>query len=431
LRVIIVLTVILTLVPAAFGSQVLDGILEDALILDASSSRLADYLDMERDVAGSSFKYSNTLSSGDFNINNSDLHFYTIIPLGAKKHTLAISADSSASRFGLSQGLTSFDMSSGSSLVQLFYATRLNDYLDVGIGVNQSHAATDYTQGPGFSWGVRVSPLKTLAIECGQEIIRSGNTAKVSFDGELFLSQAKEGQDNNLRDRAEIAVVFRPDSTFKFCGIMGRNSCEQSVTIDPGDDRYFYAKMGRGTAYSSFGVEYHNSKVGINLDLISSTTNLSSAGGLFGVASPDLVLDGGSIDKTADMASSIRAAGCRIGLASQANDRFKIKTDLSYFKMLFDGSARIWNSWFFGMVQKLDTEYIVPIESADVLMGSFSAKYAINESFGISYSFQQLVPIAVVKKELTGNNDGRDIGSFSGPAVSGGNIQTFSVACYF
>ncbi len=429
--IIISIIIILALTPVSSGIQALDGILEDALVLNASSARLADYLEAERGVAGNSFKHSSTLSGGDFHINNSDLRYYTILPLGEKKGALAISAANNVSRFGLSQGQTSVDLNSGSNSVGLFYASRLNDYLDIGIGVNQSNAAADYNRNPGFSCGVRISPLKAVEVEYSHETIRSGNIASVGYGGEIFTSQSGGVQDNNLGDRTEMAVTFKAGSKIKFRGLIGKNDREQSVMIDPGDDRYSYIRLGRGVVYGSAGIEYNYNKFDVNLDLISSATNLSSAGGLFGVASADLVLDEDSIDKTADLASNIKATGCRIGVANSANDRLRIKTDLSYFKVLFDGDARTWNSWFFGMVQKLDTEYVAPIDSADVLVGSFGAKYAINDSFDINYSIKQLVPIAVGRKELAGNDDSVNVEGASGSAISGGSIQTFGVACYF
>jgi hypothetical protein len=169
----------------------------------------------------------------------------------------------------------------------------------------------------------------------------------------------------------------------------------------------------------------------LKLDLLASATNLYSSGGLFGIGVPDLILGGESVDKAGDLAVKIKSGGIRVGMEKAIGSKLKLKTDLSYLKLLFEGDVKTWNSWFFGMVRKLDSEYTLPIDSADVLAGGLGVQYVLNKNCELNYSFNQLIPLAVTKKEAGGTNVDVHAEASSGSVISGGNTQTFAVAWHF
>ena len=424
MRIIILVLILFILSPGSYGLQLLDGLLEDALIFEASSPRLAGYLETERGTAGSAFRSNNMVNGRDININNSSLRFYSILPLAEKKSALIVSSENNNSHFSAVQDPAALDITGGSNLVSLFYAARLNDRLDVGLGVNQAKNEQENGRDLGFSYRIRFSPLQSLAIEYGAENSRLGNTATIGYGQDRFISPADGTQNMEM-----VAVNYKPADKFGFRGVLGKSGHEQSIGMNATDDRYTYARLDREAVYGSIGVEVNRDRLDLNFDLLASATDLNSSGGLFGFISPDLVLDGESIDKTADLAARVRAGGMRVGTERSVSDRLKFKADLSYLKLLFDGDAKTWNSWFFGMVRKLDSESALPVDSADVLAGGLGVKYMLNNNCEINYSFKQLIPIAVVKRESGANDSYSEINV--GSAVSGGNTQTFAVAWYF
>jgi hypothetical protein len=425
LKIVAFILFLLGLGTSSFGLQLLDGVMEDAFVSNASSPCLAGFIETGRCEAGSSFTYNNTINSSNLEINNYGMNVYAVLPLDVNKSALVVSADKSYSRFNLNQDLAALNMSGSSNLVRLLYAARLNDYLDVGVGVNQASGASTYGQNLGFSYGVRLSPLPSLAIEYNTEKNRLVNTVMAGYSQDMLASPA-----GGTRDRSGINAIFAPGGRLKFLGSLGSSDNEEDVRLDASDQRYSYARMGRGAIYGSVGVVVDYDKFNLELTLLGSETNLSSSGGFFGESSPSLVLGEESLEKTADLAASIRAKGFRIGLEGLVSDRLKLKTDVSYFKAFLGGDARIWNNWFFGMVKKLDTQSVLPIESVDLLTVGLGAKYTISDDVTINYSFKQIIPLAVSNRETVGD-DFTSSQLISGGVASGGNTQTFALSCEF
>lgn len=407
--------------------------LEDALVLnrhDLSSPNLAQLIETERCTVGNSFNAENVISSKDFKINNSNLRLYAALPLDShpmvKKSAIFVSADKNSSIFCAKPDVKSIDINTDASIIKLGYGARVSDYLDLGIGINQSSVKIEDNRTLGYSYGIRFLPFKAFSIEYSDEKISANNLTNINYGEELLGSQSGGGSKDNSIDKTEIAATFKPGSKLAFRGFLGRNKNGESVKVDANSERYFYLRVDRTAYYGGVGVEIIQEKFSYGLDLIGSETNISSDGGLFALFPSDLMAGDALIDKTGDVAAKMKVGGFRISMKNSESNRLRINGALSCLKVLFDGDAKIWDSLFFGMARRLDAQYVIPVESADVLVGSLAARFIINKNYEINYSVQQMVPISVVQR-AQGNGPSEETPS----SASGGNIQTFAVACYF
>ena len=410
---------------SSFGLAALDGLLEDALIFEVPLPRLAQYLKAKRSSAGNVFRSANTVSGGNIDLSGSTMGFYSIIPVVAGKNVMVISADSNYSYFSLAQPEASLNLSGNSNLVSIFYAVSLADFLDVGLGVNQNNNGLDARM-TGIDSCVRFSPSKSLSIE--YNAFKSGliNSAKIEYGQDIFAAPANGEQLNN-----SVSIFYESSSNLKFTGLFENNNCQQDANMVVSDERYTYVCVGRDTAFGSIGVVLGDDQLNFKCDLLASETKLASSSGIFASMSPDMVLDGESIDKTADLSLRMAARGLRLGVNKAINDRVKLGFDFSFLKLIFAGDAKVWDSFFFGLVRKLDSAYAAPLESADVATIDLGARYQISRDSELKYSFKQLIPISVVNKGPSGTDSNSNYDVVSDSAMSGGNTQTLAMTWYF
>jgi hypothetical protein len=353
-------------------------------------------------------------------------------------------------------------------MVRFLYGARLTDYLDVGVGINQSRQLDlNADRDLGYSYEIRVNPIKTFSIEYGSERADTGTMASIGNDGSwskylafgsidkhkvnlsvwfgerfnLELRRQAEkveprptvlssyGAVHDAGEKTEIVTTCDLNPKLKLVGKLGERYNEQGIKIYDQRNEFAYIQTNRADLFGALGIVGRLQSFDFSLNLFRSVIDFSGQGKTFSEYLPDMISNVDNIDKSMDLGSKMAINGCQLSLNRAISERLTLKGDFRYFSMLFDGDANMWNSFFFGAVKQLDQNYAAPAKRVDFVLGGFGLKYALKEELELNYTFRQLIPVLVEGPAQSPGNAGSDFSNDS--IASGGNTQVFSLAYYF
>lgn len=400
---------------------------------NSSLLSLPTLLAAERNEISYSYNYTNSLNSGNAVINNARSQVDLLLPL-EQKGGLAISANmaDAFSRLGLNQ--YNFAWRDKTSSVALFYGARLTDHLDVGAGVSQdrinvlSHI-NDSVETTPYPIDSRRNSFKLfLGTSFGERLKFNicNNRAGVSSSP----NDSGSGNITDTKENSELMFSFNFNDKTRLKGKYGWGEGKQGWQLFNQGALFSDVFVSEVSSWGSLGAEW---QVGGNIaefNFITAGSALSGQGSLYAQNLPNLLSNVSNVDKSANLDGKLRLGGCQFGFSGGLIGKLRLETNWQYLMVLMEGDADVWNKLFFGAISQLENSYLSPASKIDCITGNIGLRYPLSDLLEISYKYNQLIPIRVEGNNFVSTGDGT--APLSGSSnVSGGNIQTLAVKCFF
>ncbi|MFH1361169.1 MAG: hypothetical protein ABIH69_00715 [bacterium] len=470
---IYLLLIVLAVSGQARAGSILDLALADILKFESTetSSTLTKLLTAKENQINCAYTFENAITNNNLTLGSLDSEIDITITdqLPGEQSSLNLNYLKNNSLAKGNYSEASFDLSSQANTIKLNYATKVNKYFDLALGVNQySNADYDFVANPGYNYGLKFNLRDRLLL--GYEVKQDnlGTLARFYYDGDWALyptfgksntgelncslllgerlnikfknqtaatspqdlAAADQGRLEGLGHATEVQAKYSLADQVSLQGIIGQAKSDQGVKFYDDGQKFVYLQADRTSYYSNLDLSWAVNQLNFSLGVMGSVVDIASRGKIFAENIPDILSNLDNVEKAADSNSQILTSGCRFAARAPINQRLSWSGDLQLLATNLEGDTNIWNTWFFGMIKKLDQTYAMPFKKAYYSVAKVGLKYQVDQDFEINYALKQLIPLYVEKAEQADPSENISSSPDSG-STSGGGIHTLSLAYLF
>jgi len=397
---------------------------------------------------------------------NSGLTFIAPFSLFSRDSMVAVSANQNLSQLMGHFDQLNFDFGSNSNTLNVGYASKINQKLEIGVAASQfrnPYLLPDRSLALSYEMKMAISNL--LGISYGNEKQDLGSIAKINYDGSQYdfplfsltgnekfgidlcpnsklvlqavyekrttqpekTSSVNQGDLSNFGESGYLSVSYQKTPMAKFYGSIHKGFSENEILLFNNQARFAYLRALSSDLLVNVGISINLKKCILDIGYSNSSINLSGSGKAYNESLPDGWQSMFSTDKLAEFDSKFSSNSCNISLIASLTPKVEFNGNLQYFALRPTGDVNIWNSMFYGMIKKLEGNYVLPYKRIDFLFGGIDLKYKFAPKYEFVYSFKQLIPISIdnpangSRNSFLGANNDIDSGN-------SGSVQTISLS---